>query len=400
MQKFGVKLSAEQAQALETIGAWLRHTTNKSNTDRKQYLTLGGYAGTGKTTLLGALRYILKQNNPDIHVAFAAYTGKAAVVLKNTLKSQKTLYTGDNVSTLHSLMYYSDAKVGDTPHWRKREHLKYQLIVIDEASMVGEDIWQDLLSFGLPVLAVGDHGQLPPIGTSFNLMQDPEIRLETIWRQEQDSPIIELATTARHTGNIAVGKYGAGVEKLDKTNSESGERIEELLTQTQTHQTMVLCGYNHTRQKLNKHMRTIREFETADPVRGDTIVCLRNNRETGLHNGMLGTISAVGEADHDPDNVWWYMQANFDDILFEGYCPRAQFGASTTLRDVPRRKKADITGLFDFGYALTVHKAQGSQAQRVIVFEERFSQMSDEDWRRWLYTAVTRAEQELYIIGN
>ena len=56
--------------------------------------------------------------------------------------------------------------------------------------------------------------------------------------------------------------------------------------------------------------------------------------------------------------------------------------------------------LFDFGYALTVHKAQGSQAKRVILFEERFSQMTDDEWRRWLYTAVTRAEEELFIFSS
>jgi exodeoxyribonuclease-5 len=60
--------------------------------------------------------------------------------------------------------------------------------------------------------------------------------------------------------------------------------------------------------------------------------------------------------------------------------------------------KAEID-LFDFGYALTVHKAQGSQAQKVVLFEERFSKMDDETWCRWLYTGVTRAGEELYIIG-
>jgi len=56
--------------------------------------------------------------------------------------------------------------------------------------------------------------------------------------------------------------------------------------------------------------------------------------------------------------------------------------------------------LFDFGYALTVHKAQGSQAKKVILFEERFSKMDDTDWKRWLYTAITRAEEELLIFGS
>ncbi len=386
------KLSTQQAEALGAIGTWLKSKD-------QPFLTLGGYAGTGKTTLIAALREILAKNRPDMRLAFVAYTGKATQVLKKHLRAQKATKRVDSISTIHGLMYYSNSKKDQPVSWRKRESLKYDLIIADEASMIGQDIWQDLLSFGIPILAVGDHGQLPPINSDFNLMAEPQIRLEQIFRQSATSPIIKIATNARINGEVMVANYSPVVKKLQKSNSETGEIVEEILRR-HGDDSLVLCGYNHTRQKLNSYIRELKEFESPNPMVGDTIVCLRNSRESGLSNGQVGVIKYIGEADDDIKKQWWYLQANFDGTKFEGYAPREQFGALNTMSRLPKRKKTDLIGLFDFGYALTVHKAQGSQAQRVLLFEERFSQMSDDDWRRWLYTAVTRAEEELYIVGN
>jgi exodeoxyribonuclease-5 len=170
------KLTNQQAEALSAIGAWLK----ASKDGGKQYLTLGGYAGTGKTTLLAALRRVLRSNMPTVKVGFVAYTGKAALVLRHKLVEDKILQPGDSISTLHGLMYYSDSGKSESPKWRKRESLKVDLVVVDEASMVSEEIWNDLISFGRPVLAVGDHGQLPPIGNNFNLMLEPDLKLDKI----------------------------------------------------------------------------------------------------------------------------------------------------------------------------------------------------------------------------
>lgn len=386
------KLSTDQAKALTAIGKWLKD-------QNEQYLTLGGYAGTGKTTLMAMLRQILHTNRPEMKVAFAAYTGKAALVLKKRLKEAMILQTKDSVSTLHSLMYNRKERKDGGVYWEKRDEIKCDLLIIDEASMVNEDIWQDALSFGKPILAVGDHGQLPPINSDFNLMAEPELRLDKIWRQAADSPIIQLATLARTTGNIPIGDYSYIVRKLDRANNETGDVIEEIL-HSHNNDTMVLCGYNNTRLRLNSHVRQLKGYEKPEPQRNDVVVCLRNNHESGLVNGQLGVIESITPADNDTGNLWWYMVADFDGQRFEGYVPREQFNTPTTMSRAPKRDKGELIGLFDFGYGLTVHKAQGSQAKRVLVFEERFGQMSDEDWRRWLYTAITRAEEELYIVGN
>src|SRR6185369_235022 len=178
-------LSQDQAAALRQIGAWYRAKPSLN-------LTLGGYAGTGKTTLIAYLRQALADFEADATVGFCAYTGKATRVLQEKLRERKAMRQGDSVSTIHSLIYTTEEGSGGAPKWIRKDALERSLIVVDEASMVDEQIWNDLLSFGVPILAVGDHGQLPPVGSAFNLMANPAVRLERIFRQEADSAIIEV----------------------------------------------------------------------------------------------------------------------------------------------------------------------------------------------------------------
>lgn len=386
-------LSQDQAAALRQIGAWYR---SKS----APYMTLGGYAGTGKTTLIAYLRQALRDFDENATVAFCAYTGKAARVLQERLRDHRVMLRGDSVSTIHSLIYTSEDSVGGAPQWIRKERLERSLLIVDEASMVDKPIWDDLLSFGVPVLAVGDHGQLPPIGSTFNLMEHPQVRLDRIFRQEADSPIIEMATMAREAGVIECREYGAGVRKLDRALPETGLMVQELLESWRP-DLLILCGYNATRVKLNQAIRTMHDMTSSEPQSGDQVVCLRNNRSKHLYNGMIGRIVRVVPALGE-DGVLWYeaeIELEGEDYTYSGYIWREQFGAATTAKDVPLAPDGERGDLWDFGYALTVHKAQGSQAQRVLVFEERFMRSDEADWRRWLYTAVTRAVTELTVVG-
>jgi exodeoxyribonuclease-5 len=389
------KLSPDQAEALRQIAAWYR-------TKSQPYLTLGGYAGTGKTTLVAYLRLKLREFDDEARVAFCAYTGKAARVLQEKLKEQKVPRRRDSVSTIHSLIYTAEEGAGGAPVWTLKEELERDLIIVDEASMVDEAVWRDLLSFGIPVLAVGDHGQLPPVGSEFNLMAEPMIRLERIYRQAADSPIIEMATLARATGELPVREYGAGVRKLDRAAPETGLIVQEFLESWRP-ELLVLCGYNKTRQQLNAAIRAARDVESPEPASGDQVVCLRNNRRARVYNGMTGRIRycVPAPAHLDPERRWYEAEIALDgeDYGFSGYILREQFGTAETVKRPPLAPGGQPGDLWDFGYALTVHKAQGSQADRVLVFEERFPRSTDEDWRRWLYTAVTRAVTELTVIG-
>lgn len=386
-----MELSRDQNIALISLMDWVK-TQNKN-----QFITLGGYAGTGKTTLIAELREKLSADNPKIRFAFASYTGKATRVLKNKLDGSKAIFEKDTIGTIHSLIYspiLNSRK--EISGWKRKDVIETDIIIIDEASMVDQTIWNDLLEYKLPIIAVGDHGQLPPISGSFNLMEKPELRLEQIHRQVEGNPIIKLATMARKDGVIPAGKYGDGVIKMERLDYDTQEKVEELLDNI-SKETLVLCGYNNTRIKLNSHIRKSLGFETENPSVTDRIICLRNNHKKGIYNGMLGVIAEIKRK----NDQWYESTIEMDGEVdsYQGLILASQFNNKDSLNFTQKRALTIEGDLFDFGYALTVHKAQGSQAKKVILFEERFAKMSDEEWRRWLYTGVTRAEEELYLVG-
>ncbi|MEI6327035.1 MAG: AAA family ATPase [Candidatus Roizmanbacteria bacterium] len=386
-------LSPDQKHAHDTIMRWYSDSHRES-----QYMSLGGYAGTGKSTLVAHLRKSLGELDAKLKVGFVSYTGKAARVLKNKLRDQDAIQPGDTVGTIHSLIYtpLMDDKE-NIIGWDKKETIDRTLLIVDEGSMVDERIWTHLLSYRVPILVVGDHGQLPPIQGSFSLMSDPHIRLDHIHRQAAENPIIELSIQAREHGVIRMGTYSDTVIKYDMASSDSQDSMQELLAKYDN-QTLVLCGFNATRSKLNKHIRGLLGFESSEPVRGDRVICLRNNNKVKIANGMLGTIRSIEPMSED----WYVATIAMDDMdkVYSGRIAREQFGATAALNFTSNRAATATGDLFDFGYATTVHKAQGSQAKRVILFEERSKHMDDLMWRRWLYTGITRAEDELYVFGR
>ncbi len=367
--------------------------------DRAPFITLGGYAGTGKTTLIAHIKKEINDLQKDkLKVAFCSYTGRAAQNLKQKLTANKTLRSTDSVSTIHGLIYDPiESSKGVITGWTKKLEIESELIIVDEASMIDEQIWQDLLSYRIPIIAVGDHGQLPPIRGSFNLMQEPQLKLETIHRQAKGNPIITVSIHARESGKIPGKKYSDKVIKYTHEDFDYSEASTELL-ENYTTDTLILCGYNSTRNKINQFVRNALGYETPEPQPGDRVICLRNNHKKGIYNGMLGTIVDIIAL----NDMWYQAEIDMDDrgAIYSGKIYAPQFGATEAVNFTKDRLKAKDGDLFDFGYALTVHKAQGSQAKRVVIFEERFSKMDDDQWRRWLYTGVTRAEEELYVFGN
>ncbi len=385
------KLSSDQSIVLDGLMEWYKKR------GEVPHVTLGGFAGTGKTTLISVFRKKLHKKNKKLKVAFVSFTGKAARVLHSKLAETKSLYPQDSVSTIHSLIYSpvvngKDEIVG----WERREEIKHDLIIIDEASMVDGSIWRDLCSYRIPIVAVGDHGQLPPIREEFNLMEKPILKLEQNHRQAKDNPIIKLSILAREKGEIPKGDFDQKVRKVSRADPESQDLINDLLA-NHNKETLILCGYNSTRIRLNKHIRTALGFELEEPQIGDRVICLRNNHSKEICNGMLGTVQSIIAGNKD----WFSVEIEMDGEKdpYSGLVLASQFNVVSPLNFTSKRSKTLKTDLFDFGYALTVHKAQGSQAKRVILFEERFRQMDEQMWRRWLYTAVTRAEEELFIIG-
>jgi exodeoxyribonuclease-5 len=384
-------LSQDQAEVFAACIDWLNNPTGT-------HLSIGGYAGTGKTTLIGVLRKYIAKHDPKKRIAFASFTGRASQNLGNKLLEQNAFFEGkDTNGTIHKLIYNALLdNEGRIVTWQRNEKLEYDLIIVDEASMITEDIWDDLCRYKMPILAFGDHGQLPPIGSSFNLMEKPDLRLEKIHRQADGNPIIHLATLARTGAEIPFENFSSKIRKISRQSEEAGELMERFFTQF-TSDTLILCGSNKTRVNLNQQVRHAMGSEQLLPHVGDRVVCLKNNYENKdghIYNGMIGTITELTAEDEH----WYKATVDFPDDgkVYRGRISKHQFNSLKAVENIPGLHFSKIGDRFDFGYALTVHKAQGSQAKRALVFDESY--LFREHAHRWLYTAITRAEEELYIL--
>ncbi len=378
--KRGLALTHDQEGAIQAILDFWR--------EKGARLTMGGLAGTGKTTaIVEAVRRVSKKDRPMI--AFCAFTGRAASVLRGKLEAAEVMDMGDYCGTIHSLIYTPKVRDGVIIGWKKADVLPYDLIVVDEASMLTKILFDDLASFNIPILAVGDHGQLPPIGDTFNLMAEPDVRLETIHRQAAGDPIIKLSMIVREGGTIPVGRHGEFVSKT--INPNILDRVSDVSDP------MILCGYNRTRTRLNRYVRRRLNISSPLPVVGERVICLKNNHNAGVYNGMIGYVVEVKEKGKDHLALKAKMDGGVD---FNGDVWRHQFGAEQTIRPKDKQEAGYMGDFFDWGYAMTVHKSQGSEAKRVVVFEERLPKATDDDWKRWLYTAVTRARERLLVVGS
>jgi exodeoxyribonuclease-5 len=397
-----VELSQEQTSAKDAVLDWYYGS-------KQELFTLGGYAGTGKTTLLG---YIRNQLPRTIKVAFCCFTAKAGSVLKSKLNDTVSIRKTDFCGTIHSLIYKPiiDEETDKIIGWERKEsaEVAYDLIVIDEASMVGESIYRDLASYAIPILAVGDCFQLPPIEGEINLMDRPDVTLEKIHRQAEGNPIIMLSMDVRNCGYIREGSYGGKVAKVRGTKHTL---VQQFIANTKSfNNTMILCAFNKTRVRVNESIR--RTFgNTGRPCIGERVICLRNNynaQDCVIVNGAQGFITEIADA-----NSHWEMIVKLDgeDEQYFGAVDKATFGNDQpefTTRKVQRFRlinhltvpEIEIGNMdyFDFGYCLSVHKSQGSQADRVMVIEERSSAWSQDHWARWLYTAITRASDQLLVV--
>lgn len=375
-----INLSPEQEEAKAAVLAWW----SVARTAGRGTFKLAGYAGTGKTTLLGDLLASIKVKE-KVSVAFCTITGKASTILRSKL----SLDDSDFCGTIHSLIYRPILGDGGAlKGWVRAGDLggNHGLLVVDEASMVSEEIYHDLQKFGVPILAVGDQGQLPPVKGDFNLMSKPDFKLETIHRQAEDNPIIRLSMQARKYGEVDEGTYDIGVRKIVVTSL--ARAIADNFDPAATY----LCAFNSTRVFLNRLYRERMRIKSIGPIKGERVICLKNNRKEGIFNGMTGVLKAIAKGGKDTYTVKIEMDGG---DIFEGQISKFQFGQKET----PQNWNTMTHGnLFDWGYSLTVHKAQGSEADKIILIEQRGANTDDFLYAKWLYTGVTRSKKELLII--
>ncbi|RFB79715.1 ATP-dependent DNA helicase [Methylovirgula sp. 4M-Z18] len=359
--------SPQQEDALNQVARWLK-------AGDKQVFRLFGYAGTGKTTLA---KYIAE--NADGKVLFGAYTGKAALVLRS-----KGCH---DASTIHSMIYRAKDTDTETPTFELNDEspaAEANLIIIDECSMVDEELGRDLLSFRKPVLVLGDPAQLPPVkGGGYFTDHEPDVMLTEVHRQAADNPIIRLSMTVREGGHLDLGTYGD--TRVIRRNEINAEIV--------TGSDQVLVGMNKTRKLYNGRIRELLGRSDPMPVVGDKLVCLRNDRKKGLLNGGIWSVTRLREQRRNFLKMTVTPEEGTGSKAVRvSVLPNFFDGTEEELPWIIRRESDE----FAFGYALTVHKAQGSQWDNVVLFDESYA--FREHRARWLYTGITRAAQKITIV--
>ena len=447
-----ISLTSDQSNAVKKAAEWFRNCRSEIDSGKKltqQIFRIFGFAGCGKSTItkyimgeiggttmpritaktreerLDARDEIREMAAKNPLVLYGAFTGKAALVMTRK---------GTPASTIHSMLYtpqeaspeaIKEAKAAlaslrkngpgtDDPHlWqamiRDRENqLKNMhkptfilnhdsmvrdaaLVVLDEVSMVGEEMGLDLMSFGRPIMVLGDPGQLPPIkGEGIFTQAEPDVMLTEIMRQAAESPIIQLATMAREGKFIPFGRYSESVLKMPR--SQVG--IVYYLGAGQ-----VLCGYNATRIGLNNQMKVAAGFPGDIPVgSGEKIICLKNRHADGLINGQFLTLTNIGDQ-HELGFMADILTEDGNEVgrhtVYKGHFEdHVAVDKERDHRDYFKKK-----GMVEcvWGYAITGHKSQGSQWENVIVYDDGFGRGPDR--ARWLYTVITRAENGLLILA-
>ena len=376
--------------------------------NKEKYTVIAGYAGAGKSTLV---RFIIEELKTygvkETDVCFACFTGKAAQVLLK--KGNK------NVITLHKLLYKSIPKESGGFVRIPNPSIPYKIVVVDEVSMAPKTLMDLLFKHNVYVICLGDPFQLPPVDKKEDnhLLDAPHIFLDEIMRQAQESEIIQLSMAIRENRPIEAFQ-GKEVQILNK---------KELNTGMLTWADQILVATNATRVSINAQMRKLLNFG-EQPQDGDKIICLRNywdcfsDNEEPLVNGTIGILknsfltkrylprivkSTNGLSHIDlimgdfiSDSGMYFHSLEMDKKMID----TGEFSLDwKTVYQLNRNPKTrDIPPLeFTYGYAISCHKAQGSEWDKVLVIEEKFP-FDKIEHARWLYTAVTRSSEKLVLV--
>lgn len=401
-----IELSSEQEKAVDAAANWYA-----ARGIGVEPFKIFGPAGVGKSTVAGQLPEAL--GIPRHAIAYGTYTGKAAHVLNRK---------GVPATTIHSAIY---RPVGSDPELReKRDQLQaainalmlelnppmdkvagieielaevkkqmnaskrfelnplaewagMELIVLDEVSMVDERMARDIESFGVPVLVLGDPAQLPPIGGAGHYTKtEPDVLLTEVHRQALDSPVLAMATRIR---------LGQGFRP--------GERVRVSLAEAMRAD-QVLVWKNSTRWKLIESMRREMGRPAGKVVAGDRIICLSNNRDIAVLNGMQFEVLAAEDC-----GSMWALRLLDDDgrerelmAFAEGF--RGQKGEEE-LKGLPTWRGEVMAATF--ANVITVHKSQGSEWDHVYFVDQSGEMRSASEGRRLAYTAITRARERIIV---
>lgn len=413
--------------------------------DVAPFFLLNGFAGTGKSTVLP---FLVESTGLQPHqIVFCAPTGKAAKVMTKKMQAE-----GLNVraTTIHKAIYRPKAlkayqieqelfsaqaeykvacnegnPIGIREIKSKVKQLEKNLeraydenspsfqldvespsaanawlFVIDECSMVDADMADDLRSFGVPILAIGDPGQLPPISTSGPgfCNREPDAALTEIHRQALDNPIIWASMLIRNGEQVPMGSHGGGLLNVV-------EREADTVTYDLDADAQIIVGTHEKRWQITRKLRKMCGVHGLGPAKGELIMITKNSRlYPELVNGSMAFMTdSVGPLNHgsvtyvatveDEEGKTFTLKC-LQATIEEHY--RGKNDPSAQKRDVFRAKQDERVHEMDFAYAITCHKAQGSQWNECVVHDQ--SNVFRKDASRWLYTAVTRAAEKLTLV--
>lgn len=377
-------LTQSQKLAIEKTLNWYYY-----DTDKKNMFVIAGYAGTGKTTIVKIIIDLLGLNK--YNVLYVAFTGKATNILR---------IKGNMAFTIHKTFYNIYKNSHGKIQFNRKNNLSstIKLIVVDELSMINDKMIDDIISFNIPIIALGDPGQLPPIFGGNRFIDNSDIFLTEIMRQTDESGILTLATMARENKQIKIGSYGNS--KVVETGTLKDLSIYDV----------ILCWKNETRQFINANMRNFYNYKSRYPVKGEKLICLKNNYfheidyfdipiflVNGLNCVALSDSVLKDKSDttllieYKPDfitnDAMFFMTKCYKHI-FDSYVEKIP-------KDVEVDPDDDEIVYLDYGYALTVHKSQGSEWNKVLIVDDYAG--SKEVYQKWLYTAITRGKHSITL---
>jgi len=429
--------------------------------DGDECFILKGYAGTGKTTIVGALVKALKSYN--YKSVLLAPTGRAAKVI--------TSYSGRKAFTIHKRIYRKKTALNVDESFMISDNLASNtLFIIDEASMISDQIsgnnrdtlLHDLVKYvynkkNCKLMLVGDTAQLPPVGSDNSPALDEELmkldynltvfsyELTDVLRQGKDSGILYNATRIR---DIIRQEQEIIPQITTKGYTDvfrmTGERLEEGLEYAYNkygnENTLVICRSNKNANLYNKQIRARLLWREEELTGGDQLMVVKNNyfwlqdQEEGstgfIANGDIAKIRKVRRIEDMYGFRFADVQLEFTDYVEDPVLDckvllDTLYSESPALQPIDQKRfYLEVMKDYDhitnrrakhqelklnpyynalqvkFGYAITCHKAQGGQWDAVFVDQGYLTdEMVNTDFLRWFYTACTRATKELYLVN-
>jgi len=455
IKKFGLTPTKHQSELFWELGAFLRKR------DSKELFVLSGYAGTGKTSVLGAFVQALQEYK--VKVKLLAPTGRAAKVF--SLKSKADAFT------IHKQIYRRKSKTDlGSPLSLQPNLFKNTVFIVDEASMIGDyslqsdgnissrNLLEDLFEYvysgaGCRLILMGDEGQLPPVGSDnspalnvdylanyYPTINITSYKLEEVLRQAEDSEVLRNATLLRNTDWVDYPKFDLkpGGDLIRLSGVELQDELESSMNNYGVEDTILITRSNKRANEFNQQIRGRILWYEEMLCSGDCLMVVKNNyywvgddSNMGfIANGELFTIRRILKIEELYGFEFAKLIVNFVDyeevgdveliihtesLLSEGpSMPRARmkelfFAVEQDYVHIKVKKERYEAILKDpyfnalqvkYAYAVTCHKSQGGQWQNVFIDQGYISdEILGPDYYRWLYTALTRAVDKVYLIN-